>query len=386
MSGSNAVLADHAVTERRGFLPTEDPLARFDVDGHRPAVADYLSTLDGLGERLPEHLDAGESRPAIEALDPPPDGLFDDLTRRECVRLCLLSGFFASGYVHEIGSDPVDRLPEGVAVPLYETSQRLGRKPILAYDLLALHNFRRVDPAEGVVLDNLDTLLEFTTLSDERWFVAVHVAIEAAAGSGLAAVARAQEAIRRDEPDAVREALEEVAASLSDQTDIMSRMTEGNDPDVFATAFRPYYDGFDDLVYEGVAAFDGDPQSFRGGSGAQSCVLPSIDAALGVDHQSTVLLEKLLDIRTYMPDAHRSVVDAFEAGPDVRAYVSERSESDLTAAFNDCVDRLQGFRSVHFGQVIQYIRARTDDTTGTGGTDYMEFLGQMESETTDHRL
>lgn len=380
------VLADGDITERRGFLPDEDPLARFDVDRHDGAVGDYLSTLDGLGDRLPTLLEDGESRAAIEALDAPPEGLFEALSDRECVRLCLLSGFFASGYVHEVGSGPVDSLPEGVAVPLYRTSRRLGRKPILAYDLLALHNFRRVDPAEGVVLDNLDTLLEFTTLSDERWFVLVHVAIEAAAGPGLVAAAEAQDAVRQDDPAAVRAGLETVAASLADQTRIMSRMTEGNDPDVFATAFRPYYEGFDDLVYEGVAAFDGEPQSFRGGSGAQSCVLPSLDAALGIDHQATVLMEKLLDIRTYMPQSHRSVIDAFEAGPDLRAYVAERSDPDLTAAFNDCVDRLKQFRTVHFGQVIQYIRAQTDDTTGTGGTDYMEFLGQMESETSAHRL
>jgi len=383
---SRQSLERHGITERRGFLPNEDPLPRFDVDRHSAERASYLSTFDRLGERLPELLEAGASRPEIEALDPPLDGLLDALSRREIVRLCLLSGFLASGYVNEIGSETVDRLPEGVAVPLYRTSQRLGREPILAYDHISLQNFRRPNPEEPIELDNLDTLQQFTPLGDERWFTLVHVAIEAAAGPGLVAAGEGHVAIRRDDPERLRTSLETITESLEHQTEIMSRMTERNDPEVFAAEFRPYYEGFDDLVFEGVADLGGEPQTLRGGSGAQSCVLPSLDAALGIDHESTILLEKLLDIRTYIPEPHRAVVAAFESDVDVRPYVREQSDSELTAAFNRCVDELQRFRSVHFGQVMEYIRAQTDDPTGTGGTDYMSFLDQMEAETSDHKV
>jgi indoleamine 2,3-dioxygenase len=383
---SQEALETYGITERRGFLPNEDPLVRFDVDSHGPERGAYLAELDRLGERLPELLAAGESRPELDRLDTPPDGLFDALSERELVRVCLLTGFFASGYANEIGSEPVDSLPAGVAVPLYRTSQRLGRKPILSYDLISLRNFERVDPDAGMALETLETLQQFTSLPDERWFTIVHVAIEAAAGPGLAAAARGQAAIRRDDSDRLREHLDTLTASIERQTDIMSRMLEGNDPEVFATEFRPYYEGFDDVVFEGVDALAGESQTLRGGSGAQSCVLPSLDSALGIEHQSTVLLEKLLDMRTYMPEDHRAVIDAFEDDVDIRPYVHEQSNPELTAAFNQCIDQLRTFRKVHFGQVIQYIRAQTGDTTGTGGTDYMDFLGQMEEETSEHKV
>ena len=379
---SAEVLEATGVGEERGFLPPEDPLAGFDTDRHGDGVAAYLRRLDELGRALPDLLEAGEVRPPLESLPTPPPGLIADLTDREVVRLCLLSGFFASGYVNQIGADPVDRLPAGVAVPLYRTSRELGRKPILSYDLLTLHNFRRRDPDAGLAVENVDPVQRFTSLDDEGWFVAIPVAIEAAAGPALVASARAQDAVRGDDPAALADALATVADSLAEQTAIMRRMTEGNDPTAFAEDYRPYYDGFDGVVYEGVDAFEGNPRTYRGGSGAQSCVLPSIDAALGVDPAATSLVEKLLDMRTYMPERHRSVVDAFDEDVDVRPYVAESDDEALRNAFNRCVEQLAEFREVHFGQVIQYIRETTGDTTGTGGTDFMSFLGDMKEETT----
>lgn len=374
------------VSERRGFLPDEDPLVAFQTDSHPPAVRSYLAALDDLAERLPTVLDAEECRTAVDGLEQPPPDLLEELTARERYRLCLVSGFLASGYIHQLGSPSVDRLPASVAVPLYQSSMALGRKPILSYDMIALHNFRRLDPDRGFSLDNLDTVLDFTAHPDETWFVIVHVAIEAAAGPALIAAADAQQAIDTDEPGAVAEQVERITDSLTRQTELMSRMTEGNDPEVFATGFRPYYDGFDSVVYEGVDELDGEPQEFRGGSGAQSCVLPSLDAALGIEHAATALIEKLLDMRSYMPERHRAVIDTLDTGPDIRSYVAQRGDPALTASFNSCLDQLREFRRVHFGQVIQYIRAQTGETTGTGGTDYMEFLTKLEEETDDHKV
>lgn len=389
MSANGWVDLPPGVDGRRGFLPDPDPLEGFDVARHDRPVGDFLAALDELGETLPERLRSGDLRPAVRALDPPPAGLLEALSRRETVRLRQVTAFLASAHVNALGRDPVDRLPAGVAVPLYRSSARLGVEPILAYDVLCLHNFRRRDPADGVAVENLETLQRFTHYDDERWFVAVHVAIEAAAAPALTACARALGAIARDDPagrETVREALETMATSLEAQTDVMRRMTAGNDPAVFAASFRPYFDGFDGVVYGGVEALGGDPQSFRGGSGAQSAVLPAFDATLGIEHRETALLSALGDLRSYMPPAHRRAIRAFESGPDVRRYVAARRGEPLVAAFNRCVDRLGAFRRVHFGQVVQYIREVTDETAGTGGTDFVPFLEGMREETEAQKL
>jgi indoleamine 2,3-dioxygenase len=377
------------VDERRGFLPGTDPLEAFDVARYDRTVGDYLERLDELGETLPERLRSGDLGPAVRSLDPPPSGALGSLTRWETVRLRQVTAFLASAYVHAAGHEPVDRLPAGVAVPLFRSSARLGVEAVLAYDVLCLHNFRRRDANGGFAVENLGTVQRFSRHDDERWFVAVHVAIEAAAAPALTACARAQRAIAREEADdreRLRTDLETVASSLAAQTDVMRRMTEGNDPAVFASEFRPYFDGFDGVVYEGVDPLGGEPQSFRGASGAQSAVLPAIDATLGVDHDETALLAALGDMRSYVPPAHRRAIRAFETGPDVRRYVASRREEPLVAAFNRCVDRLGEFRRVHFQQVVQYVREASDETAGTGGTDFVPFLERMREETEARKL
>lgn len=377
----SGVADEHGLTEARGFLPDRDPLAEFDTGGRDDAATAYLSRLDEVAAALPDLVEDGDLRATTEALDTPPEGLLDSLSEREAIRVCQIAGFLASAYVHDLDGDPVDSLPAGAAVPLYDCSKRFGREPILSYDLLCLHNFERRDPTEGFAVHNLDTLVQFRNLPDERWFVVIHVAIESAAGTGLVACSRAQQAIREDDPDALLEALRTLAESLGEMTAIMNRMTEGNAPSVFATEFRPFYQSFEGIVYEGVDELDGEPQHLRGGSGAQSSILPAMDETLGIDHESTILIEKLQDMRSYMPEHHRTTIEAFRDAPDVRPYVAEQDDPDLENAFNECIRNLGAFRRVHLGQVAQYIREETGETTGTGGTDYMEFLPVLREET-----
>lgn len=380
------ILLAHDITASRGFLPSRDPLSVFDTDRFDDDVGAYLHMLDQLGRQLPARLAERTFRPVANGLPNPPPNLLARLTEHERQRLCLLTSFFASGYVHEIGSEPVDRLPAGIALPLHRVSDHLGRKPIAAYDTICLRNFMLLEQERGLEVENIRPIQRFTDLDDERWFVAIHVAIEAAAGSALVACARAQEATETGDHDALLEHLQTVADSLERQTSIMHRMTEGNEPAAFVNEFRPYYQGFDGIVFEGVGDGDGTERTLRGGSGAQSSALPSIDAALGIEHDTTELTEKLDDMRSYVPAVHREAICAFERGPDIVETVRSADRDELTAAFNRCVDGIAAFREVHFKQVAQYIRQLTDEPTGTGGTDYMTFLPKLQRETVAQRL
>ena len=71
----------------------------------------------------------------------------------------------------------------------------------------------------------------------------------------------------------------------------MQRMPEHCDPYVYYHRVRPYIFGWHNnpalpggLVYEGVAAYAGTGQTFRGETGAQSTIVPCLDAILGVEH------------------------------------------------------------------------------------------------------
>ena len=63
-----------------------------------------------------------------------------------------------------------------------------------------------------------------------------------------------------------------------------------------------------------------------------------------------------------------------EAMPPIR----DRVDGSL---FNEALEALATFRETHLGFAREYIARRVDDPRGTGGTPYLEWLGQLIAET-----
>jgi indoleamine 2,3-dioxygenase len=162
---------------------------------------------------------------------------------------------------------------------------------------------------------------------------------------------------------------------------------------------RPYIHGWknhpdlpEGVIYEGVAVYGGRPQQFRGETGAQSSIVPSLDAMLGVRHRQDALSLYLQEMRTYMPPAHRAFIESLEKRCAVREFVERADRPALNAAFNSCAEELEKFRSLHLEYAARYIfhQAQTDPknphSVGTGGTPFMEYLKKHRDETAHSRL
>jgi indoleamine 2,3-dioxygenase len=382
MSGDITQLYDQEDFQRydvdvgRGFLPSEDPLPSFDTDN------DYLQQLDRLGYHLPDRLEQDGLREQVEQLDPPDDDLYDQLSDRELFRVYQVTGFLASGYLHKTGDDVEERdhLPEGVAKPLYESTQRLGVPPILSFDAYSLGNWEREDPEGPIELENIDTIQNFVNMDDEAWFMLVHTEIENEASDALTAIPYAQRAVQEDDPATMRMALENMNDSIEEMVETLKRMPEGNSPDVYGDGFRPYIEGFEDIEYERVDELDG-PQDFRGETGAQSSILPALDAALDISHDTNVLTQHIDDMREYMPPGHREFVADIEDGPSISEYVEAQDDEELTDLYNGALEKIFAFREIHLDYAVEYILEKVGDETGTGGTEYIEFLGDLKQET-----
>lgn len=177
---SSLYLSTFDVDPERGFLPSPDPLVV------QPA---HFAFPDERGQNLPCLLAAGRLRPILDVLEP---ANVDALEAPEAARAYMLYAFLASAYIHALGEEPAKRIPRGVAVPLYRLAQRLGKPanlvPILFHDGYVPHNWRRRDPAGPIALDNLDTLVTFSGLPDESWFILVHTEIEAHAAPAIRAI------------------------------------------------------------------------------------------------------------------------------------------------------------------------------------------------------
>ncbi|MBI4067786.1 hypothetical protein HY413_00020 [Candidatus Kaiserbacteria bacterium] len=373
------------MTPTRGFLPPNDPLTRLN-----PAFRE----LEDLAAELPALLAAKQLRPRLEKLHlPDMRYLYDG----EYERAHMLAAFLVHGCIWENWQDNivVPIIPESIARFIVEVSKKTGHPPVLSYVSYALHNWRRINPKGPIELGNIALMQYFLGGLDEAWFTLVHVAMEAQAGRAIFAAVRAQEAAMAGNADECEMHLSTLHAALMSVNAVFWRMPERCDPYIYFNRVRPWIHGwkttvedspvFHGVMYEGVAEYGGKPQKFRGETGAQSSIMPLLDAALGVVHKPSMLSEHLLEMHEYMPKGHSALITAVEGRPAMRQYAAHHV--DLHDVFNYCVSELWAFRKKHLEYAATYIYGQDagDDANptavGTGGTSFMTSLKKHLDET-----
>lgn len=383
----SSLIAARAVDCRRGFLPLCDPLAR---------LPKPFDDWEDFALHLPKHLASDHLRRSIEALPPFPTAAIAD--ERELERAMVLLSYLGHAYVWG-GKSPAGVLPERLAVPWHAVAQPLGRPPVLSYSSYSLHNFYRFDPGRDVECGNIALIQNFLGGIDEEWFILIHVDIERQAASGVAELHNCLDAAEERDAERLERYLATVNDSIGRMFATLARMPEFCDPYVYYHRVRPYIHGWKDhpdlpqgVIYEGVSEYGGNPQQFRGETGAQSAIVPSLDAMLGIGHQEDRLRTYLMEMRTYMPPAHREFVASLEARGSVRPFVERANKAALKELYNACIQQVERFRSLHLEYAARYIfrQAQTDaknpHAVGTGGTPFMQYLKKHRDETAVHVL
>lgn len=369
----------------RGFLLSPDPLlsVRSALDG---VVADgMMQEIEATAHDLPALVLSGRIHDVLEAL--PLLDLAQAVHERDAIdfraieRLVQIYGYFSSAFIHGQPDQPRQRLPAAVAVPLVALSALVERPPVMSYASYVLANWRRGTAAEPLHVDQLRPVQNFLGHRDEAWFILIHVEIEARAAEALCGLTEAIESAARREPARLEAALTSISAGVSAMSATFQRMPEGCDTNVYYSKVRPYLFGFDGVIYEGVAAFEGRPQHFRGTTGAQSSIVPALVAGLGLRHEQNNLTHHLEALQGHMPRPHRDFLRE-AANSRVRQVVSEyASRPSLVEAYNDVLRRLVEFRTLHLHFAIEYIFRKVSDPRGSGGTPFMDWLKQIRDET-----
>lgn len=345
--------------------------------------------------RLPDTLPTGRVRALLERDLPdtitPADvaELSDPQARMAMVHY----SFMVQAYVWGEAEAP-KRLPKCLAVPMVALADRLGQQPLLPYSGYVLDNWGCLDAGGPIDLDNIYMLQNFLGGQDEAWFVLVHVAIEARAGEVLAAMPAIVEASANQDEQAAQTHLERTAEVWEDIKALFDRMPERCDPYVYFERVRPYIHGWKDnpalplgLIYEGVERYGSEAQAFRGQTGSQSSIVPSMDALLGIGHAADPLKNFLDQLHFYRPVGHRAFIDDVRANSTLRSFVEAAQNSGLTQAYNANVQAVADFRTKHLEYAASYInkqgkRATGNDTeVGTGGTPFMRYLKKHRDET-----
>jgi indoleamine 2,3-dioxygenase len=147
------------------------------------------------------------------------------------------------------------------------------------------------------------------------------------------------------------------------------------------------------VVYEGVTEYGGEPQQFRGETGAQSSIIPCMDTGLGIRHAESPLKTYLDEMRDYMPPRHREFLQAVGRGPSIREFIVRLAGSrEIRKTYNQCLTELERFRALHLHFAATYIQQQHERSTanptavGTGGTPFMAYLEEHRETTLRHLL
>jgi indoleamine 2,3-dioxygenase len=375
-------LIDFGLSEEFGYLPHYDP-----AQSLSPGNEEW----DHFALDIPKLLMGSDFRKRVKELKP-----FEISALKgepDVQRAMMILSYIGQSYQWS-DNEPAHTLPKNLAHPWYQVGKLIGRPPILSYQSYANDNWRRLDAKGPVECGNIALLQCFLGGQDEEWFILIHIDIEKKAGKALKAIEDAQAAVVKDDADALEEALENLRASLTAMYQVLCRMPEKCDPYIYFHRVRPYIFGWrnnpslpNGVIYEGVDEYKGVGQTFRGETGAQSAIIPAMDAVLGIDHENDVLREYLMEMRTYMPPKHVAFIEAVERGPSVREMVKKVNRRTLTSLFNTCVEIVGDFRAKHLEYAGTYIHAQAQATpgnpsaVGTGGTPFMVYLRKHRDET-----
>ncbi len=378
-------LSDYAMSRARGFLsPYEiDEItlpARF---GPIVAAAGMLSGL----------VTSGRIRHWLDQLPDPQIEGWAATAPEEQVRTAMVHySFLVQAYVW--GQSPAPpHLPANISRPIVALADRLGQAPLLPYSAYVLDNWARIDKAGEIALDNIRMVQNFAGGDDENWFVLVHVAIEAEAGTILDNACKLIAAADAGDAAACERLLAQNEAAWERIYAIFKRMPERCDPYIYFNRVRPYIHGwannpaFDGgLIYQGIEKYAGKPQALRGQTGSQSSIVPAMDALMGVRHSDDPLKSFLDELHHYRPVQHRRFIEDIARQSNLRAFVVATGSPSLKAIFNANLEQVARFRTRHLEYAASYINkqapkeAGNDPDVGTGGTPFMKYLKKHRDE------
>ena len=311
----------------------------------------------------------------------------NNLNISELERAMLLYSYIGHAYMW--GKKHVENtIPAELAVTWFAISEKLERPPILSYASYALNNWKMLDDTKPFDLENIVIMQNFLGGVDEDWFIMIHVAIEYEAKEILSNL-KSYFLEKNLDQSYLQKALD----SIKKINAIMNRMPEKCDPFIYYNRVRPYIFGWknnpgtpDGVIYEGVDAYGGKPQLFRGETGAQSSIVPALDALLGVTHSNDPLREYLDEMRLYMPKEHRELLNGLDQWSR-----NERTKLDLdeksVTLINELIKEVHIFRDKHleYARIYIYEQSLTNNSNsnivGTGGTPFMKYLDKHLQET-----
>ena len=348
-------------------------------------LSNEFDDVEHIAKNLPKIL--ANNQIEYEVLNLETEKNISNLSIDELERAMLLYSYIGHGYIW--GGTSIEKvIPKNISKTWYKISQKLDRPPILSYASYALNNWKLQDVNKPFDLENIRILQNFLGGMDEDWFIMIHIAIEHEAKEILNNLKTYYLDKNKDQSY-----LENALVSIKKINQIMNRMPEKCDPFIYYNRVRPYIFGWKNnpatpngVIYEGVEEYGGTPQLFRGETGAQSSIVPALDALLGVTHSNDPLKEYLDEMRLYMPKEHRNLLNDLDQWSENNRSNSTTEDSSVVLS-DEIIKEVHAFRNKHLEYARIYIHEQSlsnqnnSNVVGTGGTPFMKYLDKHLQET-----
>ena len=348
-------------------------------------LSNEFDDVEYIAKNLPKILANNQIESEVLNLETEKD--ISNLSIDELERAMLLYSYIGHGYIW--GGTSIEKvIPKNISKTWYKISQKLDRPPILSYASYALNNWKLQDVNKPFDLENIRILQNFLGGMDEDWFIMIHIAIEHEAKEILNNLKTYY--LDKNEDQSY---LENALVSIKKINQIMNRMPEKCDPFIYYNRVRPYIFGWKNnpatpngVIYEGVEEYGGNPQLFRGETGAQSSIVPALDALLGVTHSNDPLKEYLDEMRLYMPKEHRNLLNDLDQWSENNRSNSITEDSSVVLS-DEIIKEVHAFRNKHLEYARIYIHEQSlsnqnnSNVVGTGGTPFMKYLDKHLQET-----
>ena len=348
-------------------------------------LSNEFDDVEHIAKNLPKILANNQIKDEVLNLETEKD--ISNLSIDELERAMLLYSYIGHGYIW--GGTSIEKvIPKNISKTWYKISQKLDRPPILSYASYALNNWKLQDVNKPFDLENIRILQNFLGGMDEDWFIMIHIAIEHEAKEILNNLKTYY--LDKNEDQSY---LENALVSIKKINQIMNRIPEKCDPFIYYNRVRPYIFGWKNnpatpngVIYEDVEEYGGNPQLFRGETGAQSSIVPALDALLGVTHSNDPLKEYLDEMRLYMPKEHRNLLNDLDQWSENNRDKSIREDSSVVLS-DEIIKEVHAFRNKHLEYARIYIHEQSlsnqnnSNVVGTGGTPFMKYLDKHLQET-----
>ena len=272
-------------------------------------------------------------------------------------------------------------LPKQLAIPLLELSKKNNVFPWMDYAYgYGLNNAMLIgdDPTD---YNCYKTIRTFNGNKSEEGFINVHVAMVAQSGDLLKYQQECLYNISIDEREKFNKNLKNhynIFSNIIDTLQTMWKASAYSDYLSFRT-FIMAQKGNHICYPEEKIIFKLENKdlhlSFRGETGAQDSIIPSVDSFLQLNYPVNKLTEYLFDLRQYRPKDHQeyiNFVDNSSKELKFKDYCYKNSYSCILLLKN--LNCLRMFRKKHWNLTKKYIIENTKHPVATGGTPITTWL------------